>query len=99
MVDYETVGFFFDALHGCRIALLDNSELVIVAGGVRTGDVMCILSGAYSPCALRRLRSNYWSLVCGDCYIFTRNFYKDLIFCSDAYVAQHQDSVQSFNIR
>jgi hypothetical protein len=80
---------------------MDNGELVIVPGAVRCGDVICILSGTVSACAMRPDLDGGWSLVSGDCYLFTEEFRSPLgpfsFMCGD-YVARNQSKVQEFRI-
>ena len=59
-----------DALQHCRIALMEDGHLAIVPGDAKSGDVVCIISGAMAPCLLRPDRDGCWVLVSGDCHLF-----------------------------
>jgi hypothetical protein len=101
-VDNENLWFFSETLQQCRICLLDNGELVIVPRAAQCGDVICILSGTVSACALRFNLDNSWSLISGDCYLFNQKFMHPVAyewFVSDDYIRQNQDKVQVFRIR
>jgi hypothetical protein len=81
---------------------MDNKEIVIVPENVQLGDVICILSGTDSACALRDSQHGQWTLASGDCYIFTEDFrYPDEPgwFMCDEYIVQNQGRIQDFRIR
>ena len=81
---------------------MDNGELVIVPAAVRCGDVICMLSGSLSACALRPFPNGSWALVSGDCFIFTEKFRlpkEDYFLLCDEYVACNQDRVEEFRLR
>ena len=96
MMDLE---HFHNALSQQRIALMDNHELVIVPAAVQCGDVVCIFSGASSPCALRPDGDGHWTLVSGDCSIFTERFrpYSDpYSFMCDEYIKSNDNRIEEF---
>jgi hypothetical protein len=81
---------------------MDNGELVIVPGAAQLGDVICVLSGSISACALRPFPDRSWALVSGDCSIFEDNYRSQedhVIMLGDEYVAYNQDRVEEFRIR
>jgi hypothetical protein len=81
---------------------MENKEIVIVPENVQRGDVICILSGTDSACALRDDRHGQWTLVSGDCYIFTESFWapnKSEWSMYDKYIEQNQARIQQFRIR
>jgi hypothetical protein len=81
---------------------MDNREIVIVPESAQHGDVICILSGTDSPCALRDDQQGQWTIVSGDCYIFTESFwhlYEASSFVCDEYIEQNQARLQEFRIR
>jgi hypothetical protein len=93
---------FLETLQRCRINLLDNGDLVIAPEAVLCGDVICILSGTVSACALRFNMDESWSLISGDCHLSTQEFThpdNGFWFVSDDYIIQNQDKVQEFRIR
>jgi len=79
---------------------MENGELVIVPEAVQSGDVIYILSGAISACALRPSPDGRWALVSGDCHIFTDNFrnQEEGFFMCDEYIACNQDKVEEFRL-
>ncbi|KAF1843234.1 uncharacterized protein K460DRAFT_396592 [Cucurbitaria berberidis CBS 394.84] len=100
--DVELVHHFFNSLQLCRVILMDNGELAIVGRSVHEGDVVCVFSGADSPCALRSNENGTWTLVSGDCFIFTESFKPYMSageFMCDDYVAHHQDRLEEFKLR
>jgi hypothetical protein len=102
LVNRDSVPFFFEKLHQCRISLLGNGELAVVPRAAQCGDVICILSGTVSTCALRSSPDNSWSLVGGDCDLFTQRFERPDTgewFVSDDFILENQDKVQEFSIR
>jgi hypothetical protein len=81
---------------------MDNGELVIVPEAVQHGDVICLLLGAISACALRPFPDGTWALISGDCYIFTNTiqFQGDGYFSTcDEYVACSERRVEEFRLR
>jgi hypothetical protein len=81
---------------------MDNGELVIVPGAAQPGDVICILAGSISACALRPFPDGSWALISGDCFIFPdkiRQLIEDYFFLGDEYVACNEDRVEEFRLR
>jgi hypothetical protein len=100
--DEENVGFFVRSMQQCCIILLDNNELAIAPRDVQDGDLVCILPGSISACVLRPAETEHWSLVSGDCFIFTQNYrkpgYQDEFEC-DEYITDNQEKAELFRIR
>jgi hypothetical protein len=71
-----------------------------VPAATQCGDVICILHGAVSPCALRRVQGGKWILVSGDCHIFAERLLDDqLHLMSEEYVASNKEHVETFILR
>lgn len=83
---------------------MDNGELGIVPGAVQRGDVIVFLSGAISLCVLRSLPDGSWTLMSGDCHMFTDDFthpgdgHGHGADCNE-YVACNQDRIEEFRLR
>jgi hypothetical protein len=81
---------------------MENGELVIVPEAVQHGDVICLLLGTISACALRPFPDGTWALISGDCYIFTDTVYFErdysLSTC-DEYVKRSKKRVEEFRLR
>lgn len=94
---------FQENLQHRRISLLENGELAIVPGDVQNGDIICILSGAVLPSLLRPGLDGSWTLISGDCYIFTDKFVKFpeevTFFMCDEYILCNLDRVEEFRLR
>jgi hypothetical protein len=92
---------FFQSLQQCRINLMDNGELIVVPEAVQCGDVISILVGAHSQCTLKLESHGNWSLVSGDCYMFTKHFEDATFgrFMCDEYIKCNQDKVEEFILR
>jgi hypothetical protein len=79
---------------------LDNGELAIVPGATQEKDVVCILSGTCSPCALRSKPGGSWSLVSGPVVSFPDNDrisnHDGIGFDCDEYITQSQDKIEDF---
>jgi hypothetical protein len=85
------------------IGLMDNGELITVPASIEAGDVVCILQGSYSPCALRTHQDGTWTLISGDCYIWKTELYAVvgdyLTFMSEEYIESNKERVETFRIR
>lgn len=97
----ENIEDLFKSLQQCRISLLETGELMVVPASARCGDIVCILSGSNAPCLLRPNQDGNWTLISGDCYIFSDFTFPDHpgVFMCDEFVAHNQDSVQEFIIQ
>jgi hypothetical protein len=84
------------------ICLLDNGDLTIAPANAELGDVVCILSGAVSPCLLRQHADGTWGLISGDCWLMVRDYQPigcTAAFLCDEYVDDHPEDVVTFKIR
>ena len=80
---------------------MDDGGLAIVPEAARPGDLICALSGAISPCALRPSSNETWTLISGDCYIFTDDYRarETEFFLCDDFVAYNDHMAEEFVIR
>ncbi|KAF1976312.1 hypothetical protein BU23DRAFT_45372 [Bimuria novae-zelandiae CBS 107.79] len=99
-IRHEDVLYFFEYLYQCSFALLSNGELATVSGSVQISDVVSVLSGAFSPCALRSELNGAWKVICGDCELFNRSFDDEygITFTPDIYLVQYQGELEEFRI-
>lgn len=78
---------------------MDNGELIIVPAAIQCGDVICILQGSVSPCALRVDQDGKWTVVSGDCHIFERELLDgNLCLMSEEYIARNKEHVETFRL-
>ena len=99
LISDDDARLFRETLQQFRISLMDNGELILVPGAVQCMDVVCILSGADSPCVLRLVREGNWALVSGDCYILTEEFGlrdSEGVFGCDEHVLRNQSRLEEF---
>jgi hypothetical protein len=76
---------------------MENGELIIVPGAVQCMDVVCVLSGAHSPCVLRPDREGNWALVSDDCHMLTKEFTDtEGSFVYDEHVMRNQSKLEQF---
>jgi hypothetical protein len=80
---------------------MENGELVIVPEAVRLEDTICILSGTATACALRANIDGSWTLISGDCWIFTELFQlrDEWFIACDEHIACNKDKIEEFRIR
>jgi hypothetical protein len=102
----RVVNDFYKSLNQCKIALMENGELVTVPASVQYSDVVCFISGTASPCALRMDLHGTWRLISGDCYVFIKSYhglfpygFRPHGFRCDRYVTDHASQVEVFKIR
>lgn len=100
-LEQEISGAFFESLQQCRIILLDNNQLGIVAESAQIEDVVCIFPGAHSPCVLRQSMDGHWMLVDGAFFVFTFDYRSEenFDFLCDDYLKDNQDRVEDFRVR
>jgi hypothetical protein len=65
----EKIEYFREAMGNCRLFATEGDITGIAPQNAQEGDVVCILKGAYSPCILRHIAMDQWSLVSGNCYL------------------------------
>jgi len=87
----------YETLQSCSIGLLQDGGLAIVPGAAMSGDTVCILADAISPCLLRSDQNGCWTLVSGDCYLFDLDF--TLQPELDQYVELNKDRLEEFILR
>ncbi|KAH7090741.1 heterokaryon incompatibility protein-domain-containing protein [Paraphoma chrysanthemicola] len=62
----EIVG---STVNGCRLFITKCGHMGLTPGNINYGDYICILKGAWTPCIVRRIESDFWVLVAGYCYL------------------------------
>jgi hypothetical protein len=102
-VDKRISEAFYNSLQQCKISLMSNGELIIVPEAVRCGDVVSMFAGADSPCVIRPDGQGGWTLISGDCFVFTEQFLSHGTVHGDfwcgTYVKRNQDKVEEFVLR
>jgi hypothetical protein len=69
----EIVCFFRTDMESCLLFVTEDDTIGIAPQNSQAGDVICIVQGAYTPCILRQIARDKWSLVSGDCYLCRHN--------------------------
>ncbi|KAF2125227.1 HET-domain-containing protein [Dothidotthia symphoricarpi CBS 119687] len=91
---------FFESLQQCRIVLLDNNQICIAPDAACTGDTVCFLRDANSPCILRQGLNGDWTLVSGNCDVYGVDFKNDGAgFTEEVYLDEHGVALETFVIR
>ena len=91
------IRYLHEALQRCKIALMQNAQLVLVPDAAECGDIVCMAKAAMSPFLLRPRQDGCWSLVSGDCYIFESSLQS--VSGIATYIDMHWRSEESFTIR